>query len=200
MIKRIRDFIYDINDIFVALLIVLIAAGIIIWRSSSIMKYPEYMAERQASANTANEIVIPEDIRPANNTVPANNAETNTVTPPENTVDPNQNAVVPPANTVDPGANTVDPNANTVPGGNTVTPPADVVKASITIEKGFKGGWNTVAERLIAAKLIKAGDKVAFVDKVNKLNLSTRLQIGTFELSSDMTFEQMIKKLCRVKD
>ena len=207
MIKRIRDFIYDINDIFIALLIVLVAAGIIVWRSSSIMKYPEYLAARQASSNTANEIIIPNDVRPANNTVPANSAETNTVTPPDNTVDPNQNAVVPPANTVDPNTNTVDPNTNnvdpntnTVPGGNTVTPPADVVKASITIEKGFKGGWNTVAERLIAAKLIKAGDKVAFVDKVNKLNLSTRLQVGTFELSSDMTFEQMIKKLCRVKE
>ena len=195
MIKRIRDFIYDINDIFIALLIVLVAAGIIVWRSSSIMKYPEYLAARQASSNTANEIIIPNDVRPANNTVPANSAEPNqnAVVPPANTVDPN-------TNTVDPNTNNVDPNTNTVPGGNTVTPPADVVKASITIEKGFKGGWNTVAERLIAARLINAGDKVAFVDKVNKLNLSTRLQVGTFELSSDMTFEQMIKKLCRVKD
>ena len=199
MIKRIRDFIYDINDIFVALLIVLVAAGIIIWRSSSIMKYPEYLAARQA--NTANEIVIPDDSRPANNTTPSNQAD--------NTVDPNQNAVVPPANNVTPNENSVTPPANNVtpnensvtPPSNEVTPPAgEVVKASITIEKGFKGGWNTVAERLIAAKLIKAEDKVAFVDKVNKLNLSTRLQIGTFELSSDMTFEQMIKKLCRVKD
>ena len=202
MIKKIRDFIYDINDIFIALLIVLIAAGIIVWRSSSILKYPEYLAQRQASSNTSNEAVIPEDIRPSNNavpsnsTVPANQAETNTVVPPANTTDPNENAVTPPANTTDPKENTVTPPANTVdPGKQT----AEVVKATITIEKGFKGGWNTVAERLIAAKLIKSGDKAAFVNEVNRLNLSTRLQVGSFEITSDMTFEQMIKKLCRVK-
>ena len=194
MIKKIRDFIYDINDIFIALLIVLIAAGRIVWRSTSIMKYPEYLAERQASATNITNNVIPANTVPSgqSNTVDPNQ---NAVTPSENTVDPNQNAVTPPANNVEPGGNTT-PETNTVD----PTPSVDVVTATITIEKGFKGGWNTVAERLIEAKLIKAEDKVAFVDQVNKLNLSTRLQIGTFELKSDMTFEQMIKKLCRVKD
>ena len=197
MIKRIRDFIYDINDIFIALLIVLIAAGIIVWRSSSIMKYPEYLAARQA--NTANEIIVPDDIRPANNTVPSNQGS--------NTVDPNQNAVTPPANDVTPSENSVTPPANDVtPSQNTVTPPANevtpggVVKGSVTIPKGAKGGWYAIADNMVKAGIIKAEDKTAFINKVNELNMATKAQPGTYELSSDMTFEQMIKKLCRVKD
>ena len=193
MIKRIRDFIYDINDIFIALLIVLIAAGIIVWRSSSIMKYPEYLAARQA--NAANEVIVPD------NTVPENNVPSNQT---DNTVDPNQNAVTPPANDVTPAENSVTPPANDVtPADNTVTPEkqtGDVIKASITIAKGAKGGWYAIADNIISAGLIKAEDKTAFINKVNELGLATKAQVGTFELSSDMTFEQMIKKLCRVKD
>ena len=54
MIKRIRDFIYDINDVFVAIVILLIAVGVIFWRSTSIMAYPQYLAEKNGNTNTAN--------------------------------------------------------------------------------------------------------------------------------------------------
>lgn len=74
-----------------------------------------------------------------------------------------------------------------------------VIKAAITIEKGFKGGWYAVAEKLVEAGLINASEKTAFTEKVNELGLATKLQIRTVELSSDMTHEEMIKKLCNVK-
>ena len=57
MIKRIRDFIYDINDVFVAIVILLIAVGVIFWRSTSIMAYPQYLAEK--NGNT--EVPVPKD-------------------------------------------------------------------------------------------------------------------------------------------
>jgi len=44
--KKIRDFIYDYNDIFVALLIIAVAAIVIVWRVNSIMDYPNYVAEK----------------------------------------------------------------------------------------------------------------------------------------------------------
>lgn len=51
--KKIKDLIYDYNDIFVALFIIALAGAIIMWRVSDIMAYPEYLAskERQTSAD-----------------------------------------------------------------------------------------------------------------------------------------------------
>ena len=67
MFKRIRDFIYDINDIFIALVIILVAVGIIVWRSTMIMSYPEYLANKEAAAaNTVTPIDAP--LTPATNT------------------------------------------------------------------------------------------------------------------------------------
>jgi len=194
MLKRIRDFIYDINDIFVALIIVLAAAGIIIWRSTNIMDYPKYMAARSSNMTNTADVVINDDTQ---KNVVTPGSDTNTADPGTNTADPGTNTADPGTNTADPGTNTADPGTNTVDPG---TETGDVVTASITIEKGFKGGWNRVAEMLISEGLLTADDKQPFVDKVNELNLATRLQIGTFELTSDMDYEQMIKVLCRVKD
>ena len=100
------------------------------------MKYPEYLAERQASATNITNNVIPSNTVPTDNSVPSGQSNTvdpnqNAVTPSENTVDPNQNAVTPPANNVEPGGNTT-PETNTVD----PTPSGDVVTAKITIEKG----------------------------------------------------------------
>jgi len=38
--KKLRDFIYDTNDIIIAILILVVAAGIIFWRMSAILDYP----------------------------------------------------------------------------------------------------------------------------------------------------------------
>lgn len=199
MLKRIRDFIYDINDIFVALVIVLIAAGVIIWRSASIMDYPSYVAKH---ANSGSNTSINFDPAGSNttNTVPQTNTATNTVEPQTNTADPQQgatNTVTPPANTVDPNTNTADPNTNTVQPNQ---PDANgVVKGTITIEPGAKGGWSAIADKIIAIGVFKDSDKKDFVAKVNELGLASRAQPGTFELSSDMSFEQMVRIICKMK-
>ncbi len=44
--NKIRDFIYDFNDIVVALLIIAITAGIVCWRVDTIMDYPAYLAAK----------------------------------------------------------------------------------------------------------------------------------------------------------
>ncbi len=47
MIGKIKDFIYNFNDVLVVLLIVALAGGIVIWRVDEIMAYPEYLAQQQ---------------------------------------------------------------------------------------------------------------------------------------------------------
>ena len=185
MLKRIKDFIYDINDIFVALIIVLIAAGIIIWRSTSIMAY--------SGQSTANQ---------------PSNAHTNTIDVDFSGVDLTPTPV---GDHDEPDQSGEDQSGEdqqgeeqsgqgTQDGQDTQTEPSDddVITATITIEKGV-GSWSAVANRLVDAGLIKAEEKSAFIKKVNDLGLGTKLQIGTFKLSSDMSFEEMIKVLCRKK-
>jgi len=46
--KRLKDLIYDYNDVFVAILIVMLAGAIIFWRINDIMAYPKYIAMRTA--------------------------------------------------------------------------------------------------------------------------------------------------------
>ncbi len=48
--KRIKDFIYDYNDIFLAILIIIIAAAVIFWKVSDIMAYTGSTASNTTAA------------------------------------------------------------------------------------------------------------------------------------------------------
>ena len=43
MFRRLRDYIYDISDVFVALVVIFAAAGVITWRASSLIDYLKYI-------------------------------------------------------------------------------------------------------------------------------------------------------------
>ena len=211
MFKRIRDFVYDINDIFIALILVLAAVGVIVWRSVDIMNYPKYLANKPASTVVEN-IDIPDD--------PADPVDPNSSADPGNNEDPNgsgqQGAAADPKQGTEQNQNTAS-NQNAAQNQNTTentdktenkdntektenkTNTAKPVTATINIESGFKGGWNTVVNRLVSAGLIKSSDKTAFINKVIKLKLDRSLRVGTYKLSSDMSHEEMIKILCKVK-
>lgn len=54
--RRLKDFIHDTNDILLAVVIVIIAAGIILWRLGIILDYPEQAAkENMHATETAEE-------------------------------------------------------------------------------------------------------------------------------------------------
>lgn len=46
--RHIRNFFHDINDIILAILIVVIAAGVIYWRMQIILDYPKTIVNSQA--------------------------------------------------------------------------------------------------------------------------------------------------------
>ena len=197
MLKRIRDFIYDINDIFVALLILLVAAGIIFWRSTTIMAYPQYLAEKNPPANTAevdfSDIdLTPEDLTPITD---------------EPVLDPNTDE--------NGEQGQEDPNGQTQPGedqqpdgGNGQEQQPDnqghqpegqgaqngTVTATIEVVKGDK--WSTVIKKIIDAGLMKADEETAFRAKLSELGLDGKLMLGKFELTNT-SYEDMIKKLCK---
>jgi len=53
--KTYRDFLYDTNDIWLAIAILVIAALIIIWRINVIMDYPQTMAANAGATKTTEE-------------------------------------------------------------------------------------------------------------------------------------------------
>ena len=62
--EKIKDFFYNKNDILVALLILVIAAGIIFFRINAIMEYPKTLVDQQnqtVEENTADEPAPAED-------------------------------------------------------------------------------------------------------------------------------------------
>ena len=52
--RLIKNFLHNINDIVLAIIIVALAAGIIYWRMQIILDYPEQLAEEQAVYNEDN--------------------------------------------------------------------------------------------------------------------------------------------------
>ena len=207
MLKKIRDFIYDINDIFVAIVILLAAAGIIVWRSTAIMAYPEYLAAKNPSPNTANVDFSGIDLTPE----PVENINENPEKIDTSDLVPNQGTEEPggtedPNGTTEPGQGTEDPNTTTDPdqGGETTTPPEDGTqtgtqdgRVTATIKVDAKGEtWNKVVNKLIEAGLMTSDEKSAFMDKLRELGLDTKLMPGTYELTNT-SYEDMIKKLCR---
>lgn len=56
--EKLKDFLYNKNDIIVALLILAIAATVIVFRIDAIMEYPKTLVDQQQQTveeNTANE-------------------------------------------------------------------------------------------------------------------------------------------------
>lgn len=49
--RHIKNFLHNINDVVLAVVIVALAAGIIYWRMQIILDYPKQLAEQQAVYN-----------------------------------------------------------------------------------------------------------------------------------------------------
>ncbi|MBO4861811.1 MAG: hypothetical protein J5535_02800 [Firmicutes bacterium] len=207
MLKRIRDFIYDINDIFVAIVILLAAAGIIVWRSTAIMAYPDYLAAKNPSSNNVNVDFSGIDLTPEN--VQNINDNLEYIEPGEETddpngqtgeQDPNQGTEDPNSQTgeTDPNQGTEDPNQGTEdPNQGEQQGQTGTVTATIEIGSWGEGErWPKIAQKLSKAGLISVDEEDAFVARVRELGLDTNLWPGTYELTNT-SIDDMIKVICR---
>ena len=191
MIKRIRDFIYDINDVFVAIVILLIAVGVIFWRSTSIMAYPQYLAEKNGNTNTANLDFSDIDLTPE---------KVDDINP--NPDDPKIDEQTQPGSETQPGDDTPQ-GGDTKPEDKPDPQPQGPASqdGSVTAEIRVPAGsrWASVARDMVTAGLIKDDERSAFIAKVSEMKCDTKLQAGTFTLTNT-SFEDMIKVLCRIRD
>ena len=95
--KKFKDFIYDKNDIIIAVLILAVAALIIAWRLDVILQYPKQLINNDADTNVSE---------------PADNSGDNTDTPADNKDTSDDNADTPADNSSDGDNSNSGDNAN----------------------------------------------------------------------------------------
>ena len=170
MIGKIKDFIYDFNDILVALLILAVAAGVITWRVADIMAYPEYLAKQQ-------DIVI------AQNLVEPDVDMSDVDLTQDDTVIENINAEPEDANSDVIGTEPAQPEA----------PAAVTGETKITIPAGTPA--SKIADILYDSGLITSTND--FLSTLVAQKADTKLKAGTFTIPAGSTMEEIIAILIK---
>ena len=168
--KKIKDLIYDYNDIFVALLIIAVAGAIILWRVTNIMAYPDYLAGKE---QTQSGDVDFSDVDLTLEDVEDFNVDPEDITTQMPGEDETQSGEQTPA---------VQPQEGE-------TPAADANgKITVDIPKGSSA--NGIAKILKEAGLIDDVD--AFLETVEKLDATLKMKYGTYKIPQGSTAEEII--------
>ena len=170
MIGKIKDFIYDFNDILVALLILAVAAGVITWRVADIMAYPEYLAKQQ-------DIVIAQ--KPEEPDVDMSGVDLTI----DDTVIENINTDPEDANAEVIGTETPE----------TETPAAATGETKITIPSGTPA--SKIADILYDSGLITSTSD--FLSALTAQKADTKLKAGTFTIPAGSNMDEIIAILIK---
>lgn len=164
-VNRIKDFIYDKNDLLVALVIVLLAAFIIVLRVDVIMAYPATIEAEMD--NAAGDKVAQK--------------------PPEgDTADPDDEDEAPDDSDADGESGNPDGDGET---NNQGQNGSDEGKVSIYIDYGSTASH--IAQLLVDAGLIE--NKEIFYDALSSTGADTRLQAGSFSIPANSSTEEIIR-------
>ena len=170
MIAKIKDFIYDFNDILVALLILAVAFGVITWRVADIMAYPEYLAKQEstfvAQKNEETELDLSDvDLTPDDTVVENINTDIEDVTVSETTEETEA----------------------------AQTPAAATGETKITIPSGTPA--SKIADILYDAGLVTSTSD--FLSTLTAQKADTKLKAGTFTIPAGSTMEEIIAILIK---
>ena len=160
--KKLKDFIYDYNDIVLAILIIIVAGAVIFWKVSDIMAYPAF-AKAQQEAKQQEQTINMDDIDL-------------TPTPIDTNVNPGTDEIG--------GEGSEGQATPEVP--PEVTPQPKVDK-KFEVKSGDY--FSTAAKNLKTAGLIE--DSQAFIQTVKDLGLESKLQIGIFTIPAGATYEEI---------
>ena len=166
--KKIRDFIYNYNDVFVALIIVALAALIILWRAGVIMDYNEYESARTAPDPTTSEASIdgldltPEEIENFN----TNPEDANSENLPDAPSEPEQ-----------------------------TTPEPQKPSGEVNFEVPSGSSADRIGDLLVQAGLIDS--KQDFLKELTAQKADTKLKAGTFKIEAGSDIATIIKILTK---
>lgn len=177
--EKIKDLLYDLSDVVLSIIIVVLIFGVVSWKISDVMKVPgvsvaqgenTYASVTDEVANDNKIEIITVDT--SDDTDAEINASDTSGTDESATND----------STTDTSSDSSD--AKPVPVKKTFT-------ISIEIPSGTTGFG--ISKILKSNGLIS--DTNEFLQLATKLELVNKMRSGTYQFSSDMTMEQMIKKL-----
>ncbi len=175
--KKIKDLIYDYNDIFLALLIIAAAAAIIFWRVTDIMAYPKYLSAKEPAQQSANVDFSDVDL------TQQNVEEFNT----------NPGSVDSQTGEAQQGETAQQPEETGEPREGTGAAAITTEDVTITIPSGSAG--STIAQILVDAKVISTKD--AFLNMVEEMGVAGRLKAGTFTIPAGSDLAEIIEIITR---
>ena len=193
--NKIRDLIYDFNDIFVALLIVIVTTGIIVWRVDTIMDYPKYLASKSNEGSVITSVdMTGVDLNPVEVDPTLNDA------PEDIAADPN-GAEGSGTESGEPAGGTQQGTEGGQAAGET---PADggqgqssFAGLSEDVKFTIPGGTYAagVAKLLYQAGLIES--EQAFLDELKAAGKEGSVQAGTFTIPAGSSISDIIKIIAR---
>ncbi len=169
--EKFKNFIYDKNDIVIALVIIIVATFIITGRINAIMAYPQTMLE-QAQGEVASDPAAPAVTDPVAGGPDGSNAPVVSSPVVENPVVEAPSVVTPPV---------VPPTASN-------TPPATGAEIKVTLPFGSTG--DAIANILISSGLI--AQKSDFMSAVAAAGAEKKLKAGTFKIPAGSTPAQVV--------
>lgn len=192
MLEKVKDFFYDISDVLLSIVIIAVMFYTISWKLSDTMSYtPHFNLPFMSSESEANEppAIEPDDTTHiavdndsaviGGNTDAVDDGEVIDMTPIDNT-------------TSEPPDNTSETTSS-----EAAKPESDSINVITSKEISF-----IVPSGMLASKIIQkledeglVDDKTAFTQRLSERKLDSKLRSGTFQLSSDMTYDQIINKL-----
>lgn len=185
IMNRIKDFIYDKNDLLIAFIIVAIAAFVIMSRVEVIMAYPTSL---EAELYAAEDNVSNDDL-PKTQVTSSNGEDGPADTDPDQDTD---SEGLPSESGDDPEGGADDqPEQGSIPDSQPNNPSTDanVGFISIYIEYGATG--SQIAQLLVDSGLISSRE--VFYDAVTAAGADTKLQAGNFKIPSNATPADIIR-------
>lgn len=165
--EKLKNFLYDKNDVLIAVLIIVAAVFIIGGRVEAIMAYPEVMAKQVEDQAQEDEIIPP--------TVDEGATEVDPDAAPDGAVDSGNGQQ---------GTDSGQSGGSDNSGGSGTSAPA----ASIYIPTGST--WDSVANSLVSGGMIT--DKTAFLNAVHASGRENKLQLGNFIIPAGSTPAQIV--------
>lgn len=182
--ERIKDFLFDLSDIAISLVIVVAIFFVVSWKLGETMPMSfavlsESPFSKDNAANTP----------PVETGPPLSEAENPPVTESDGTI---------PATTSPNNAVTQAPQEpiTDIPSEPVTAAPSPLQNITITIPSGSTG--DAIAKILKSNGLIQ--DISAFNRTVESLGLGNKLRAGTFKLSTDMSLETMARRIAGFKN
>lgn len=185
MLEKVKDLFYDISDILLSILIIAVMFYTISWKLSDTMSYTPNLNLPFLSSQ-AEEAPIP--------TVEADESTHVAVDEKSPSVEDATNPVTDEGEVIDMAP---DPEETAPTPQEEAKPESESINVLTVKEVSFIVPSGTVAYKIIQ-QLEDQGlidDKSAFTTRLSERKLDSKLRSGTFQLSSDMTYDQIINKL-----